>query len=74
MPTSIEAISLKTLRRHALRLGWSAHFYRNWNNIAGNEGFVVVNCFRNHVASDPLDEVQLREWLVDAIKQQREAP
>jgi hypothetical protein len=69
----IENLSLKTLRARALRLGWSARYYRNWNRIAGNDGFVVVNAHRNHVATEPLSEAELREWLVDTVRERREA-
>ena len=69
----IEELSLKTLRARALRLGWIARHYRNWNRVAGNHGFVVLNRYRNSVATDPLDEGGLREWLIDTLRERRRA-
>lgn len=69
----IEELSLKKLRARALRLGWIARHYRNWNRVAGNNGFVVLNRYRNLVATDPLDEAGLREWLIDTLRERRRA-
>ena len=69
----IEELSLKALRARALRLGWIARHYRNWNRVAGNDGFVVLNRYRNLVATDPLDEAGLREWLIDTLQERRRA-
>ena len=69
----IEELSLKALRARALRLGWIARHYRNWNRVAGNDGFVVLNRHRNLVATDPLDEAGLREWLIDTLRERRRA-
>jgi len=61
----IEELSLKALRERALRLGWIAQQYRN--------GFVILNRYRNLVATDPLDKAALREWLIDALRERRRA-
>ena len=73
MSMPIEELSLKALRARALRLGWIARRYRDWNRAAGNDGFVVLNRYRNLVATDPLDEAGLREWLVDILRERRRA-
>jgi hypothetical protein len=69
----IEELSLKALRARALRLGWIARHYRDWNRVAGNDRFVVLNRHRNLVATDPLDEAGLREWLIDTLSERRRA-
>ena len=69
----IEELSLKALRARALRLGWIARHYRDWNRVAGNKRFIVVNRYRNLVATDPLDEASLREWLIDTLRERRRA-
>jgi hypothetical protein len=69
----IEALSLKALRARALRLGWIARYYRNWNRVPGNDGFVVINRYRNLVVTDPMDEPDLREWLIDGLRERRRA-
>jgi len=63
----IEELSLKALRARALRLGWIAR------RVVGNDGFVVLNRHRNLVATDPLDESALREWLIDTPRERRRA-
>ena len=52
-------------------LGWIARHYRNWNRAAGNNGFVVLNRYRNLVATDPLDAAGLRGWLIDTLRERR---
>jgi hypothetical protein len=69
----IEGLSLQALRARALRLGWIAQRYRNWNRVAGDDRFVVLNRYRNLVATDPLDEAGLREWLIDTLSERRRA-
>jgi hypothetical protein len=69
----IEGLSLQALRARALRLGWIARRYRNWNRVAGDDRFVVLNRYRNLVATDPLDEAGLREWLIDTLSERRRA-
>jgi len=69
----IEELSLKALRARALRLGWIARHYRNWNRVLGNDGFVILNRYRNLVASDLLDKPALREWLIDTLRERRQA-
>ena len=69
----IEELSLKALRARALRLGWIARRYRNWNRLAGDGRFVVLNRYRNLIATDPLDETGLREWLIEALSERRRA-
>jgi hypothetical protein len=69
----IEELPLEALRARALRLGWMARHYRNWNRVAGNDGFVVLNRYRNLVASELLDKPALREWLIDALRERRRA-
>ena len=69
----IEGLSLKALRARALRLGWTARRYRNWNRVAGNDGFVVLNRYRNLVATEAMDESGLREWLIDTLRERRRA-
>ena len=69
----IEELPLKALRARALRLGWMARHYRNWNRVAGNDGFVVLNRYRNLIASELLDKHALREWLIDALRERRRA-
>ena len=61
----IEELSLKALRSRAFRLGWVARHCRN--------GFVILNRYRNLVASDPLDKAALREWLIDTLIERRRA-
>lgn len=66
---SIQQLTLKSLRRRAAAQGWRVRHVRNWNRILGNDGFVVLNDWRNWVVTDdPLDEVELRDWLIDAIE------
>ena len=67
----IEEPSLKALRAQALRLGWIARHYRNWNRVVGNDGFVILNRYRNLAAADLLDKSALREWLVDTLRERR---
>lgn len=50
-----------------LRLGWIAR------RVVGNRGFVILNKHRNLVATDPLDEAGLREWLIGTLKERRRA-
>lgn len=69
----IEELSLKALRARALRLGWIARRYRDFNRIAGNHRFVVLNRYRNLAATDPLNEASLREWLIDTLSERRRA-
>jgi hypothetical protein len=69
----IEELSLKALRARALRLGWIARRYRDWNRVAGNRRFVVLNRYRNLAATDPLNEAGLREWLIDTLSERRRA-
>jgi len=73
MSMGIEELSLKALRARALRLGWIARHYRNWNRVLGNDGFVILNRYRNLVASDLLDKPALREWLIDTLRERRQA-
>jgi hypothetical protein len=63
----IEELSLKALRARALRLGWIAQ------RVAGNQGFVILNRYRNLVATDLLDKTALREWLIDTLSERRRA-
>jgi hypothetical protein len=69
----MEGLSLQALRAGALRLAWIARHYRNWNRVAGDDRFVVLNRYRNLVATDPLDEAGLREWLIDTLSERRRA-
>jgi len=62
---AIEELSLKVLRSRAFRLGWIARHYRN--------GFVILNRYRNLVATAPLDKDGLRDWLIDTLKERRRA-
>ena len=63
----IEELSLKALRARALRLGWIAR------RVVGSRAFVILNRYRNLVATDPLDETDLREWLIDTLRERRRA-
>ncbi len=63
----VETLSLKTLRKKASKLGWSVRHHRNYNRRAGNDGYVVINAPRNYPVTEPLDEIELRGWLVDRI-------
>ena len=63
----IEELSLEALRARASQLGWVAR------RIVGDKGFIVLNRYRNLVATDPLDEDGLREWLIDALTERRRA-
>jgi hypothetical protein len=69
----IEELSLKALRARALRLGWIARHHRSWNRVVGNDGFVILNRYRNLVATDLLDKPALREWLIDTLRERRSA-
>jgi hypothetical protein len=69
---NVETVSLQSLRRRALRLGWSARFTRGYNRIAGNDCFVIVNP-RNHVVGFADDEDELRDWLTAKIEAADEA-
>jgi hypothetical protein len=69
----IEELSLRALRARALQLGWIARHCCKWNRVVGNDRFVVLNRYRNLVATDPLDESDLREWLIDALRERRRA-
>jgi len=63
----IEELSLKALRARALQLGWIAR------RVVGNDGFVILNRYRNLVATDPLDKCALRDWLIDTLRERRRA-
>ena len=63
----IEELSMKALRARALRLGWIAR------RVDGKDGFVILNRYRNVVATDPLDKAGLREWLIDTLRERRRA-
>jgi len=63
----VEELSLKALRARALRLGWIAR------RVVGHDGFVILNRYRNLVATDLLDKAGLREWLIDALRERRRA-
>jgi len=63
----IEELSLKALRARALRLGWIAR------RVVGNDGFVILNRYRNLVATDLLDRAGMREWLIEAVIERRRA-
>jgi hypothetical protein len=63
----IEELSLKALRARALRLGWIAR------RVVGNGGFVILNRYRNLVATDLLDRAGMREWLIEAVTERRRA-
>ena len=69
----IEELSLKALRVRALRLGWIARRCRDWNRAGGSDGFVVLNRYRNLVATELPDKAALREWLIDALRERRRA-
>jgi hypothetical protein len=66
MGMPIEELSLKALRARAFHLGWIAR-------VVGNDGFVVLNRYRNLIATDPLDKAALREWLIDTLRERRRA-
>lgn len=69
----LESLSLSTLRRKAGDLGWSVRYLRNYNRVAGHNGFVIVDASRNHLMTEPLDTTELREWLIIATKTQDSA-
>jgi hypothetical protein len=69
----LEELSLTALRARALRLGWIARHSRTCNQVAGDDSFVVLNRYRNPVATDRLDEAGLREWLIDTLRERRRA-
>ncbi len=63
----LETLSLSTLRRKAGQLGWSVRYRRNYNRLAGHDGFVIVNASRNLAVTEPLGTTELREWLIGAV-------
>jgi hypothetical protein len=70
----IEELSLEALRARALRLGWIVRSYRKRNRAVSNDGwFVILNRYRNLVATDPLDKFALREWLIETLRERRRA-
>jgi hypothetical protein len=68
----IEELSLQALRARALRLGWMVRNCRNWSRI-GKDRFIILNRYRNLVATDVLDKTALREWLIDTLRERRRA-
>jgi len=69
----IEELSLRALRARALRLGWIVQRYCTWNRVVGSDRFIILNRYRNLIASDLLDASALREWLIDTLRERRRA-
>lgn len=68
----LQDLTTATLRSRARGLGWKIRFFQHWNGVDGKRGFVVYNANHNSVASELLDEEELREWLITAIADRRD--
>lgn len=60
----IESLTTAALRARARRLGWRIRFIRSFNNIAGNEGYLIVDG-DNYIRDFLKDEGDLRAFLIE---------
>jgi len=62
----LNSLTLNQLRRRARNCDQplKVRFYRNWNRCVGNDGYIVTDVALNCVAAGPLDEDELRSFLV----------
>lgn len=63
----LSTLSTATLRRKVHGLELRVRYHRNWNRVLGNDGFVVYDWRLNVPLTCPLDEDELRNYLIDAL-------
>ena len=65
--STLSTLTTKTLRRKAHELDLQVRYYRNWNRMAGNDGYVVIDWRHNFYLAGPFDEDGLRDYLIEAL-------
>ena len=65
--STLSTLTTKTLRRKAHELDLQVRHCRNWNGMAGNDGYVVTDWRHNFYLAGPFDEDGLRDYLIEAL-------
>ncbi len=63
----LKTLSTATLRRKVHGLELMVRYHRNWDRLSGNDGFVVHDWRLNIPVTEPLDEDEVRDYLIDAL-------